>query len=123
MLLVDDVTLEGDTAVGHLHIKGDEYFLQGHFPGNPVVPGVILCEIMGQCCCSLIMDELPGRTPFYAGLDKIRFKNPVRPGDTIEIHGKITARRGLTFFVDADAKVDGKLCAKGSLIFTLIDNK
>ena len=96
MLLVDDVTLEGDTAVGHLHIKGDEYFLQGHFPGNPVVPGVILCEIMGQCCCSLIMDELPGRTPFYAGLDKIRFKNPVRPGDTIEIHGKITARRGLT---------------------------
>lgn len=123
MLLVDDVTLDADVAVGHYHVTGEEFFVQGHFPGNPVVPGVILCEIMGQCCCSLIMDELPGRTPFYAGLDKVRFKNPVRPGDTIEIRGKITARRGLTFFVDADAKVDGKLCAKGSLIFTLIDNK
>ncbi len=123
MLLVDDVTLEGDTAVGHYHVRGDEFFLKGHFPGYPVVPGVILCEIMGQNCCSLIQDELPGRTPFYAGLDNVRFKNQVRPGDTITITGKISARRGLTFFVDAEAKVDEKLCAKGSLIFTLVDNK
>lgn len=121
MLLVDDVVLEGDMAIGHYHVRGDEYFLQGHFPGYPVVPGVILCEIMGQCSCALILDELPGRLTFYAGLDKVRFKNQVRPGDTITVKGRITNRRGLTFFVDAEASVEGKLCAKGTLIFMLVD--
>lgn len=121
MLLVDDVVLEGDMAIGHYHVRGDEYFLQGHFPGYPVVPGVILCEIMGQCSCALILDELPGRLTFYAGLDKVRFKNQVRPGDTITVKGRITNRRGLTFFVDAEASVEGKLCARGTLIFMLVD--
>ena len=121
MLLVDDVTMEGDTSVGHYRVRGDEYFLQGHFPDYPVVPGVILCEIMGQCSAPLMLDELPGRLTFYAGLDNVRFKNQVRPGDTITVTGKITQRRGLTFFVDAEARVDGKLCARGTLLFMLVD--
>lgn len=121
MLLVDDMTIEGDTAIGHYHVRGDEHFLQGHFPDYPVVPGVILCEIMGQCSSILMLDELPGRLTFYAGMDKVRFKNQVRPGDTITVASKITAKRGLTFFVDSEAKVDGKMCAKGSLIFMLAD--
>ncbi len=121
MLLVDDMTIEGENAIGHYHVRGDEHFLQGHFPDYPVVPGVILCEIMGQCSSILMLDELPGRLTFYAGMDKVRFKNQVRPGDTITVTAKITAKRGLTFFVDAEAKVDGKLCSKGSLIFMLAD--
>lgn len=123
MLLVDKMEMAGDHSEGHYHVRGDEYFLQGHFPGYPVVPGVILCEIMGQCSSILIKDQLPGRLTFYAGLDKVRFKNQVRPGDDIVVTAHITANRGMTYFVDAEAKVDGKLAAKGSLIFMLVDRK
>lgn len=121
MLLVDDVALDGEICTGHYKVRGDEFFLQGHFPGYPVVPGVVLCEIMGQCTCSLLLDALPGRLTFYAGLDNIRFKHQVRPGDLITVKSRIANRRGLTFFIDAEASVDGKLCAKGSLIFMLVD--
>ena len=79
MLLVDDVMVEDGISTGHYQVRGDEFFLQGHFPGYPVVPGVILCEIMGQCSCALVLEELPGRLTFYAGLDSVRFKNQVRP--------------------------------------------
>ena len=62
-----------------------------------------------------------GRLTFYAGLDNVRFKNQVRPGDLITVTAHIANRRGLTFFIDAEAKVEGKLCAKGTLIFMLVD--
>ena len=58
MLLVDDVDLQGEIGIAHYHVRGDEYFLQGHYPGYPVVPGVILCEIMAQSSCVLLKDDL-----------------------------------------------------------------
>ena len=123
MLLVDDMAKDGETAIGHYRVRGDEYFLQGHFPGYPVVPGVILCEIMGQCSATLLLEELPGRLPFYAGIDKVRFKRQVRPGDVVTVTSHIANRRGLTFFIDAEARVDGMLCARGELIFMLVDKQ
>ena len=122
MLLIDDVVMDGDTAIAHYHVRGDEFFLQGHFPGNPVVPGVIQCEIMAQSSCILVRDELVGRTPLYSGINNVRFRQPVRPGDTIEVHARITNRRGMIFFVDAKASVAGKPCCSGELTFALIDN-
>ncbi len=61
-------------------------------PGNPVVPGVIQCEMLAQNCCVLLADDLAakGATPLYTSLDKVRFKHPVRPGDTIELTCRIT---------------------------------
>ncbi|MDL2228457.1 3-hydroxyacyl-ACP dehydratase FabZ [Bacteroidales bacterium OttesenSCG-928-K03] len=123
MLLIDNVVVdENKIAHANYYVTGDEFFLQGHFPGNPVVPGVIICEIMGQACSLLIGDQLIGRTPFYAGLDKVRFKRQVKPKDNIEITARITDQRGLIFFVEAEARVDGELCTKGNLSFALVDN-
>lgn len=123
MLLVDEVTQSSDVATARYKVRGDEFFLQGHFPGYPVVPGVILCEIMAQSCCLLIREELEqGRTPLYNGIDHVRFRRQVRPGDTIVTEGRITQRHGLTFYVEVSATVDGDICCSGRLIFTLIDN-
>lgn len=121
MLLVDDMDLDGDMAISHYHVRGDEYFLQGHFPGNPIVPGVILCEIMGQSSAILMLDELPGRLTLYTGLNDVRFRQPVHPGDTITVKARITNRKGLIFFIDATAYVDDKVACKGKLSFVLVD--
>jgi len=121
MLLVDQMEVdENKVAHARYTVTGEEFFLKGHFPGYPVVPGVILCEIMGQCCSLLVKEFLVGRTPFYAGLDKVRFKRQVRPGDTIEVKGHITKQRAMVFFVQAEARVDGELCAQGVLSFALV---
>ncbi|MDD3152547.1 MAG: beta-hydroxyacyl-ACP dehydratase, partial [Bacteroidales bacterium] len=101
MLLVDNIDID-ENKIAHATYKvtGEEFFLKGHFPGNPVVPGVILCEIMAQSCCLLIGDELFGRTPLYAGIDKVKFKRKVVPGDLIEVTAQIVNRRALVFFVE-----------------------
>jgi 3-hydroxyacyl-[acyl-carrier-protein] dehydratase len=123
MLLVDTVDLVEENLVhATYHVRGDEFFLQGHFPGNPVVPGVILCEIMAQSACLLVVKELVNRTPFYAGINKVRFKKQVKPGDTIEVSAHITQNKGMLFYAYAEAKVNGELCTSGELIFMLIDN-
>lgn len=122
MLLVDEIVIDEDgVAHAKYRIKEDEFFCRGHFPGNPIVPGVIQCEIMAQSCALLVKDELKGRTTLYSGIDNVRFKNIVRPGDLCEITAKLTGRRGLIFFTEAVLKVDGKLCCKGNLSFALVD--
>ncbi len=121
MLLVDEVIIdENGVAHGKYTIKEDEFFTRGHFPGNPVVPGVIQCEIMAQSCALLLKDQIKGKTTLYTSIDEVRFKNVVRPGDTCEITATLTQSRGYLHFCEASLKVNGKLCCKGKLGFALV---
>lgn len=123
MLLLDEAEVIDGVAHGRITITGDEFFVQGHFPGNPVVPGVILCEMLAQNCCVLMGDGLSGQdnvTPFYTSLDKVRFKHPVRPGDTVELTCQITRHRGPFYFASGEARVGDVLCVTAEMSFALM---
>ncbi len=120
MLLVDEIELIDGQAHGKCHIKGDEFFLQGHFPGNPVVPGVILCEMLGQSTCVLLSDVAVGATPYFTGLNNVKFKSPVKPGDTLETKCTITRSRGAFYFAEGKGYVNGKLAVSAEFSFALM---
>lgn len=120
MLLIDSIDIDRDGVChAQYRIKEDEFFCRGHFPGNPIVPGVIQCEIMAQSCALLVKDEIKGRTTLYTGIDNVRFKHIVKPGDLCEVTAKLKGKRGPMFFCEAVLTVDGKLCCKGDLSFAL----
>lgn len=120
MLLIDEAELSDGVAYGKKTITGDEWFLQGHFPDNPVVPGVILCEILGQSACVLLSEGNAGTTPFFTGLEKVRFKNSVRPGDVIETQCKLLKNKGVFYWAEGKGFVSGKLCVSAEFSFALI---
>lgn len=120
MLLVDEVDILDDGSVrARYRVPEDAHFLQGHFPGNPIVPGVILCEIMAQSCTMLTKDLVKGKTTLFSGIDKMRFKQIVRPGEVCEVAARLTNQRGMLFFCEASLSVGGKLCCRGELSFAL----
>lgn len=120
MLLLDEVALQNNTAIGHYTIRGDEFFLQGHFPNSPIVPGVILCEILAQSACVLMQDHLQeGRLPVYTGLDKVKFRSPVKPGDTIETHCHITRSKHPFYFAEGTLHVADRLCVSAEFSFAI----
>ncbi len=119
MLLLDQVRLEEGYSIGSYKVRGDEFFLQGHFPDNPIVPGVILCEMMGQSAC-LLVEEEGDFTPYFTKLDKVRFKKPVVPGQELEFKCKISSVRKPFYFIEAKGYADGQLCVSGDLAFAIV---
>lgn len=121
MLLVDEVEKVENEAHGKYHVTGEEFFLKGHFPGNPVVPGVILCEILAQSACVLLRDQMTeGRLPMYTGLNNVKFKSPVRPGDTFETKCRITRAKHPFYFASGEGYVGDRLCLKAEFSFAIV---
>lgn len=127
MLLVDGATIEemedGRKIVhGVYHVSGNEWFLRGHFPDAPVVPGVVLCEILAQSAGLLLSDSVPdGKIPMYTSLDGVRFKSPVVPGDAFETTCEIVRAKGPFYFVKGAGYVGERLCVKAEFSFAIAD--
>lgn len=121
MLLIDEAELCGENlAAGRSRIKGDEWFLQGHFPGMPIVPGVIQCEMMAQTCCVLLGDQVKGKITLFTGMEHVRFKRQVRPGDLFEIECSLVKSRPPFYFAKGKGSVNGELTVSAELSFALL---
>ncbi len=122
-LLVDKIVdlQPGEGAVGIKNVASGEFFFQGHFPGYPIFPGVLIIEALAQvgAVAVLSVPENKGKIVLFAGVDGFRFRAPVVPGDTLRLELRLTKMRGPIGKGTARATVEGKTVADGELTFAL----
>ena len=122
MLLDEVLELEpGRRVRARKTVRHDEWYLAGHFPGRPVMPGVLIVEAMAQAGAVAVLseDENRGRIALFAGIDDVRFKRIVEPGDELDLTCELEAVRGPIGRGKASARVDGQLAARGTLTFAV----
>jgi 3-hydroxyacyl-[acyl-carrier-protein] dehydratase len=122
-LLIDEVVeLEpGARVVARKTVRPDEWYLAGHFPGRPVMPGVLIVEAMAQAGAVAVLskEENRGRLALFAGIDDVRFKRIVGPGDELELRCDLERVRGPIGRGRVSAHVDGELAVRGTLTFAV----
>ena len=122
-LLIDEVVeLEpGERVVARKTVRPDEWYLSGHFPGRPVMPGVLIVEALAQtgAVAVLSQEENRGKLALFAGIDDCRFKRIVEPGDLLELRCELERVRGPIGRGKAEARVDGQLACRAMLTFAV----
>jgi len=124
-LLVDRILelTPGKSARGYKNVTINEEFFEGHFPGHAVMPGVLVCEAMAQVGGVLLLSMTgnEGKLAYFGGMDRVRFRKPVVPGDVLVTEVEMIATRGNIGKVKAVARVNDEIAAEGEFIFALVD--
>jgi 3-hydroxyacyl-[acyl-carrier-protein] dehydratase len=122
-LLLDEVTViePGVRVVARKRVRADEWYLAGHFPGRPIMPGVLMVEALAQAGAVAVLaeEENRGKLALFAGIDDVRFKRIVEPGDELELVCELERVRGPIGRGKATATVNGELAVRGTLTFAL----
>lgn len=123
-LFVDEITdyIPGEYARGLKYVSKDEYYFKGHFPGNPIMPGVIIVETLAQAgaIMMLTLEKFKGKLVLFAGIDKVRFKKIVKPGDVLELEVKILNIRLNIGKGAGKATVNGDLACSAEFLFSIV---
>ena len=124
-LFVSSVTsvVAGERATGVWHVGADEAFFEGHFPGRPTLPGVLMIESLAQLgAAALLCDErYAGRLPLFGGIDRARFRRQVVPGETLDLVVELSRLSGRGGRGSGTASVGGVTCAQAELLFVVVD--
>ncbi|MBQ2938660.1 MAG: 3-hydroxyacyl-ACP dehydratase FabZ [Clostridia bacterium] len=123
-LMIDKVEeyIPGESCIAYKNVNEDEYYFKGHFPGNPIMPGVLMVEALAQtgAVAILSMEENKGKNALFGGINNLKFKKQVVPGDTLKLEVKIIKKKGPIGIGEALATVDGKVAVKGELTFAIV---
>lgn len=124
-LLIDrvDVIEESKSAVGYKCVTMNEWYFQGHFPGRPIMPGVLIIEALAQTACSLFLSkpEFSNKLAFFMGINETKFRKPVVPGDVLELHIEVLKAGGRAGKAKGYARVKDELAAETEFTFALVD--
>lgn len=122
-LLIDKVEdiIDENKAVGYKNVTVNEPFFQGHFPEEPVMPGALIVEALAQLGAVAILsrEEFKGKTAYFAGIDKVRFKKKVVPGDTLKLEIEIIRMKGAIGVGKGLATVNGEKACSGEIMFAI----
>lgn len=128
ILMIDRAKIIGDgtkKAIGYKCVSGNEPFFQGHFPGQPIMPGVLIVEAMAQTSCVMFLSRpaLRNCLAYFMGIDKVKFRKTVIPGDVLELRVEVIRDSGRKGKVRGEAYVDGKLTTEAEFMFIIVDRE